>query len=82
MKMTYYSRGNDRAIEWESHFCGEGIDVTNNGKPIETGCHWDKQQPANDIESCFCQDNHCNGANGYQVGVAVLVISVMFGFVR
>ncbi len=39
VKMTYFNRDEDRTIEYQTHFCGTGIDVANNGRVLGNGCH-------------------------------------------
>lgn len=63
IQMTYTRRDKEKSIIYQTHFCGEGIDLTNNGKTIRKGCHKQTNLDEYDVEACFCQGHECNGGS-------------------
>lgn len=61
VKMTYFSSGSDHAF-YSSHFCGRGVEVTNDGTSILSKCYkqYNKDDKGYDVEACFCSHNQCN----------------------
>ncbi|TRY70486.1 hypothetical protein TCAL_05416, partial [Tigriopus californicus] len=60
--MTYTQRDVYKTIRYQSHFCGRGVDPSNQFKALEDSCHVQYSRDDFDVSACFCQTHKCNGS--------------------
>jgi len=62
---------------FQARFCGTGLNMSDEGKVIEDGCHKDEGQEEYDVEACFCNDrDRCNSAHAYRSLIGALFVSL------
>lgn len=62
--MTYFQRDVYNTIRYQSHFCGRGVDPSNQFKALQDSCHTQYSRDDYDVSACFCQTHKCNGSPG------------------